>query len=559
MKVREIKLNTLARSSWGSSVVLALVPVVLLATSQPVSAYTPEDPIVQKMVNDGIKFLEADEAEHGEGEQILFAYVHYKVQYDAEHPIVKKGLAAAAGVVRKARAGQDITHANYVIAMTVLLMSSVDTNRYRAELESLQQALFEGQGANGTFTYPNENPVKAGDISQTQYALLAIWTLDRAGIKLDYQRVVNALQWLLRAQDPSGGWPYHARDPGVGKPLLQQNQPYESMSLAGGSSVLIAGDALRLWGDTTSDDDPGIVGLPKAIKLYKEDLNRERRKRVKIPKDLVFRSTKMMDAWRQKNPYKRTTKLDWYYYQMYTLERYESFVEIANGRPKDKSPAWYNRGVDELRKYQSAGGGWEDRARTAPPISTAFAILFLIRSTQRAIFTMGEGGTVGGQGFDEDVSKAKLVGGKAQTKKAAEAVTDMLDLLEGDGADKFDAKSLPENLKLPTNPSDRAAQMDRLERLLRGSRSWQARRVAARVLGKSDEMRVVPSLIFALSDPDNSVKRYARDGLRFISRKFEGYGMPDKPDDSEMRQAQKKWREWYRTMNPGYIFLDEGA
>ena len=154
------------------------------------------------------------------------------------------------------------------------------------------------------------------------------------------------------------------------------------------------------------------------------------------------------------------------------------------------------------------------------------------------------------------MSKARLVGGKAKTKKAAQAVTDMLDLLDGEDADQLDGKSLADDMVLPTNPTARAAAMDRLERLVRGSRSWQARRVAARVLGKSDEMRVVPSLIFALSDPDSSVKRYARDGLRFISRKFEGYGMPDKPTDSEMREAQKKWREWYKTMDPGYVFLD---
>ena len=86
----------------------------------------------------------------------------------------------------------------------------------------------------------------------------------------------------------------------------------------------------------------------------------------------------------------------------------------------------------------------------------------------------------------------------------------------------------------------RSAQLDRLERLVRGSRSYQARRVAAKLLGLSDELRVVPALIFALSDPDDVVREYARDGLRFISRKFEGFGMPDKPNNSELRQAQRK-------------------
>ena len=105
--------------------------------------------------------------------------------------------------------------------------------------------------------------------------------------------------------------------------------------------------------------------------------------------------------------------------------------------------------------------------------------------------------------------------------------------------------------------STKDTKLDRLERLVRGSQKWQARRVAARLLGMSDELRVVPALIFALSDPDRSVRRYARDGLRFISRKFDGYGMPDDPTNPQLMSAQRKWREWYRTMHPGYVFIDE--
>ncbi|NNE01151.1 MAG: hypothetical protein HKN47_27870 [Pirellulaceae bacterium] len=536
---------------------LFLSAASLIAPANSAMAYTPDDPVVQRMVKSGLQYLSGLEGEKlpPGGETVLAAYAHFKVEHDEQNPLVVRGLRDAEAIAKKALGGDFHAHkANYEIAMSVLLMAAVNPQRYRPQLEAIQRHLFSIQMREGGFTYHNE---KLGDVSQTQYALLTIWTLDRAGIPMDYQKVAAALQWLLRVQDPGGGWPYHAKDPGIGRPRVAQKTPYMSMSLAGGSSVLIAGDALRLWGDTSNDDDPGIVGLPKAIKLYKEDANRDRRQRVKISKEPVFRSIGGMEAWRAKNPYKRTQASDWYYYQMYTLERYESFIEIANGREKDKSPAWYNKGVDELRKYQSAEGGWTDRAHSAPCVSTAFAILFLIRSTQKAIFTMGAGGAIGGQGFSDDVSKAKLVGGKAETKKAAQAVTDMLDLLEGDAADSMDGQSLPEDMALSTNPNDRAAQLDRLERLVRGSRSWQARRVAARVLGQSDEMRVVPSLIFALSDPDKSVRRYARDGLRFISRKFEGYGMSDTPEYGELRDVQNKWRAWYRTMDPGYVFLDE--
>ena len=140
-------------------------------------------------------------------------------------------------------------------------------------------------------------------------------------------------------------------------------------------------------------------------------------------------------------------------------------------------------------------------------------------------------------------------------RPVATQVNDLLGMLEEDGADDLSEKSLPEDLKLAEGADERAAQLDRLERLVRGSKSWQARRVAARLLGMSDELRVVPALIFALSDKDTMVRLYARDGLRFLSRKFEGFGMPNEPSLTELRRAQDSWRAWYKKANPKYVFL----
>ena len=517
--------------------------------------YSPDHPVVQRMVDRGCAYLEGLPPEkENKGAAVFLAYAHYKAKHDETAPIVVAGIKAAKSLANEANGGHHSHKINYDNAVATLLLAAVDVNANRSYLEKLQRYFHDVQRPNGGFTYEDE---KKGDTSQTQYALLAIWTLDRAGLPLDYSRVGNAMKWLFRVQDASGGWPYLGVDPGPGKSLLTQKRVDYSMALAGASSLLIAGDALRVWGDTTAEEnDPGIPGLPKAIKLYKEDKNEVRRKRSTISKQPIFSSIGRMQAWVKKNPYKRSAKIDYFYYQLYTQERYESFIEIASGAEKAKSPAWYNRGVEELKKYQSAEGGWTDRTHSPPSARTAFAILFLVRSTQKAIFTVAGGGAIGGQGFSQDVEQAKLVGGKSVSPKAHQAVEDLLKLLEDDG-DANGGKSIPEALPLSNNPKERSAQLDRLERLLRGSNSWQARRVAAKTLGKSDEMRVVPAMIFALSDRDEPVKRYARDGLRFISRKFEGFGMPDKPDDTEIRTAQENWRKWYRTLKPGFVFLDE--
>lgn len=533
--------------------------------SSPVMAYTPTDPVVTKMVDRGIKYLEEKGAKYGGeasdvfgrggGEVILLGYAHHKVVHDPENPLVKRALAYAKKIVSDLEAGRggDGQKRNYTMSIAVLLFADVDAARYKKELTVLQQHLIDGQMSHGGFGYPGEHE---GDVSQVQYVILAIWTLDRNGIALDYEKVVKTAQWLLRVQDIAGPWPYHGKDPGPGKPNISQQETGMSMALAGGSSVLIAGDALRLWGETVDDADPGIPGLPEAIKIYKEDTNLRRRKRVTMSQEPIKRAVKFMDAWRQKNPYKRGTARDWYYYQLYTLERYESFLEIAYGLPKDSSPAWYNQIVDELRQYQGSDGGWSDLSHTQGPVSTAFALLFLIRSTQKTIFTASSGALQGGYGLPKDTTDIRVDGTQIKGRPVAAQVTDLLDILEEDGADDTEGQSIPEDLQLDKDPVARSAQLDRLERLVRGSRSWQARRVAARLLSKSDELRVVPALIFALSDGDLSVRRYARDGLRFISRKFEGFGMPDKPNVGELQKAQQQWRAWYRTMNPKYVFLD---
>ncbi len=554
-------MNRTTTARLGLPALFAVVGGLALAASS-LPAYSPTDPVVQEMVARGIEYLEslsADEANQGSyseaGSAMLIAYAHHKVEADPDNPVVQRGIDAALKYLKRLEtesipAGE--TKDIYEVSVAALLLADIDPIAYKPQLQQAQNLLYEEQFSHGGWGYKGE---KHGDISQTQYALLALWTLDHVGIPLDYERVKRAADWLLRVQDPDGGWPYHGVDPGPGAALRSQQKVSMSMALAGGSSILIAGDALRAWGDTKQGDDPEIEGLPKALALHQEETDR---RRPQMSKEPILRAIARCEQYRAQNPYKRSAGRDWYYYQLYTLERYESFIEIAN-RKTDKSPAWYNRVVEELRADQDPQtGGWgvQKASHTHAAVSTAFSLLFLIRSTQKAIDTISRGTLAGGRDLPSDTTDIRVDGTEIKGRPVAEAVTDLLDILEDDGADELDGKSLPEDLQLASAPEARSAQLDRLERLVRGSESWQARRVAARVLGSSDEVRVAPALIFALSDPDTQVRRYARDGLRFISRKFDGYGMPDEPNSDEVRQAQAAWRKWYRTIDPTHVFVD---
>lgn len=543
--------------------------VLVCAAGTPARAYTPEDPAVIDMVDRGIAFLEANlntktfyelDAAYtgGFGEHALIGYAHMKVMHDPSNPLVQRGIRSSQLLVKGLSGPDPGGHSSktvYAASVAALLLAEVDAKQYRSELQTLAGYLKRVQYQNGAYGYFGE---ETGDVSQTQYAMLALWTLDRTGIPIDYPGIVETAQWLLRVQDPTGGWPYQGVDPNVQGQRIPQTRVTASMAVAGGSAILIAGDVLRLWGDAYSGEDTNIEGLPKALKLYVEGVSDVKIRRPTMPTDPIVSAVGDCQAWLAKtSPNPGKVRSDYPYYQLYTLERYESFREIAFALDKDPGPAWYNEGVEFLKAQQQPPGGWPPGSYSTSSVSTAFSVLFLIRSTQRAILQASSGRMAGGQSLPKDTSQVVVEGTEIKGKPVATAVSDLLNLLEDDGADEIEGKSIPEDLKLATDPKERQAQLDRLERLVRGSQSWQARRVAARLLGKSDELRVVPSLIFALSDPDSVVKRYARDGLRFISRKFEGFGMPDKPTDEEIRKAQRDWRQWYLTINPAYRFDDQ--
>jgi hypothetical protein len=355
-------------------------------------AYTPLDPEVEELVNSGLRYLEqtanrktygvAGKANKpGTGEPVLWGYAHLKAAHDPESPVVKEGLTAALAIVAdlgKEEPDEKHSASVYNAGITAMFLAELDKGKYRKELEKVSRYLATAQfrgGGFGYFGWPT------GDISQAQYAMLALWTLDRSGIPIDYNGVVKASNWLGRVQDQSGGWPYQANDPNTPGKFAPQTGVTASMALAGGSARLIAGDILRLWGDGLSQNDPRIADLPKAVKIALGD---DEVKRPTVPHEPILESIERCQSYLSTNTYDPAkVKPNWPFYQLYTLERYESFREVAFGLPKDPSPAWYNMGVEYVKSSRTASGALGETPGLTPAGQTAFAILFLIRSTQK--------------------------------------------------------------------------------------------------------------------------------------------------------------------------------
>jgi HEAT repeat protein len=123
-------------------------------------------------------------------------------------------------------------------------------------------------------------------------------------------------------------------------------------------------------------------------------------------------------------------------------------------------------------------------------------------------------------------------------------------MLEDPNAPQFkDMKAIPAVLKLSADEKERQAQIERLKTLI-SQGNPQARRIAIRQFARERGLDAVPTLLYALSDPDETATREARNALRFISRRLNGFGMPDAPSATEKAEAIEKWRNWYLQVRP---------
>jgi hypothetical protein len=528
--------------------------------------YYPDHPVVKEMVDRGVAYLAANPVS-GTGDsifgiQILTAYTIYKVEGDPDMPLVAKGLQAAKDYVGKiSRAQGGFDHKSiYHMSVCCMLLASVSVDTYGPELLAARDFFMRVQQRTGAYGYiDGSHKADSGDISQTQYVLLALWTMYQAGIEIQDDRVVKTLDYLYAAQirdaqsGNAGGWPYQFEPGNMGL-----TNSTNSLTACGLSSVLIAGDILGVFRNrlAQAEEEEGLV--PAAFKRVVAESEKKRRG-ANIDRDRLDNCVKGGLDFNRRHPYSKTT---WHYYYLYSLERFESFLEIASGK-QNKSPPWYNVEVERMKALQGGNGSFggpnsQDLDTVLDPqTATSLAILFLIRSTQKAIGDLKEAIAVGGYELPSELTTVTMLNGKPVSKNEATSIDDALKMLEDDKKSQGEDKLVAEKIIFSKDPARRKDELNRFSRLLR-SKDWQARRIASKVLGRSDDLDMVPELIFALSDRDLVVNRNAETSLRLISRKLDKYHLPKEGGitDQDRIKAQREWKTWFLELRPDYIFVE---
>jgi hypothetical protein len=518
----------------------------LTAPQASYAKYSPEHPEVKALVKQGLNYLEENSTSQVGG-RVLVGLAFLKSQKDKNHPRIQEAIKLATDIASKPDQGEMARdNAVYGVGVSIIFLCELDPVKYRSEIQTMLDWMLKVQKPFGGWGYLEGSHSKTGDTSMTQYGVLSMWTAARNGFKIPDEHVAAVANWLIRTQDPSGGWGYQGRDPGNFN-RVPQKPVTPSLTAAGTGSLYISGDLLGL----KQQKEQRGSDLPPGVKLIekKEELNRK-------PSEMIDHGRFNAalgggNGWLVKNG-GINDSIPWVYYYMYALERYMSFYEYAQYGGHQENAIWYDAGVEYLKKSQNKNGSWV--AQSGPAPGTSFAVLFLVRSTQKSIEKAAKpvgGELAGGKGLSGAIGNATVRNGKIDTKdvKEVSAIDNIDDIIGRLDQNVGTTISLPPQITLPKDLTEREQQLKKLRKLVSAER-FEARLLAVNTLVSAHSLDNAPVLIYALTDPDDRISIRARDELRYLSRRFTGFNMPDTSTEAQKRTAAERWREWYYAIRP---------
>lgn len=535
--------------------VLAAVAANLGLSTSPARALGPESPEVKKVVAKAIKYLEQpvpDEVVKAErgfnamfGARALVGMCMVKWYGDVKgrnHPIVLEAVEAI-------RQGIRVEFANvgefpvYNAGVSLIFLFEVDHDAYRPEMEKLTQYLIRVQKPHGGWGYGFR---QTGDTSMSQYGVLGLWAAANSEIDTPVSAWEGISNWLMRTQDPSGGYSYQGTDPGNFN-LVPQTAPLtESLTAAALGSLALSADHLRIY-PREQKRDPN---LPAALKLVvKTDFSPLTKL---ISQGQVNQTLERGENWMQRNS--RIDPPEWAHYYLYALERYRSVREELF--PNEKNNRWYDDGYAFLAKTQRPDGSWKGEPYEHIVPDTSFGVLFLLRSMRKSIEkakSFGGGLLTGGRLLPDNASEIEFRQGSVRAKPLQGPAMELLSKMTETSPDDPELERLLEGLEQQSlvNEEDHLSDVQKKLRAMAQGKSPEARAAALRVIGRTRSLDDVPLLIEALKDEDAQIYLAADEALRFISRKFTGTGKELR------REVIDVWKKWYRAIRPDAEFQDE--
>lgn len=536
------------KPTWSVFVCCFVTTGLLVSGARPASGLTPDSPEVQKVVKAANGYLLSSGTHSRIGGKSVIALALMKSGTPKDHPVIAGAVDACKKFAAKVpKYEHDVV---YDAGLALIFLCELDPYTYNREIQNLVSFFIKNQRPHGGFGYSDQ---PSGDNSMTQYAALGLWLAHENRFEVPLENIAALTNYVMSVQDPSGGFGYQGNISPRGKPRVSQSEIRPSLTTAGLCSLYVSADAI----DLSNRRSKGTDNLPTEFVEVTQDPRREsmRKARGLVDRQALQSVKELGNQWMDKNAKVDGTR--WPFYFLYALERFQAFKELDEGRP-DPDPKWYTAGYEYIKKNQNDSGAVQ-ASDEGGPVGTAFAILFLVRGTQETIkkhVRMFDNGLLaGGRGLPDDLAEAELRDGKVINVKEVPETDRFLELLKSDDGslDNLVDADVSFDMDLTGNEREIALQAVR-GKLRRGS--YAARLMAIRAIRDTKDFDSVPDLIFALSDPDPRIAVEARNTLRFISRKIDGFEMPVNPTPPERELAIKKWKDWYRSLRPDARFVE---
>jgi hypothetical protein len=255
----------------------------------------------------------------------------------------------------------------YSYANQILLLSICEDSKHEPRLKELVEGMLElRHKSHGIWGYPGHPSIQT-DLSNTQYAVLALRAASARGIRIPKDVWVEIAERILIHQEKPKFSDFEKR----GRKKLQM----------AGFAYLLPNPSKESFGYNVPNASMTTAGLV-ILRIVQDQLGS------KLPGRLKRQATTAIDhGFRWMREYYSVTnnvagQQAWLYYYLYGLQRLGALFELDKFGDHD----WYWDGAAELIKWQGKDGHWEKGAyqqwprQPMPHANTGYALLFLVKA-----------------------------------------------------------------------------------------------------------------------------------------------------------------------------------
>ena len=553
---------------------LLLFAAFMLLLVAPAAAFdgprqSTKVPRFDAAVDKGLAYLHGavEKSEQHAGHQVLAAYAMLKCGVPKSDPFVANAIAAAVG-----RSGggqyQPMSAYDHIYGSGVdaMLLTDLDTkDMYLPHLQAIANYVQAAQRADGSWS---DGPQQPGDVSMSQYGVLALWACQRGGATINPTSLDRAADFLMKKGNSDGGWGYRpgtTLGPGAGAST-------HNMTMAAGGALGIC--RLLLHGlrnppkPEKKDEDLLPGGLTKI-----DPLADAAQIGPAFPDYKPQNSVGALDArvdrafgWNLAN-FQPVSRVEHNLYYYYCLERAAAVGDLGKINGED----WFIVYGDGLLTLQAQDGSFN--THTGPVVGTCFALLYYMKSTDQILKKM--------YGLGQQLADRGNPFGDKKKKEPTELDRLIADIANMD-FDKLDetpvevADEIVRSVLSIDDPEKLVGQEDQLKSLMKHPND-KVRSAAVWALGRTADFKLVPLMLDGIRDNSVDVNIEAIQALRFIARRPQGFGetlapfaslgtedqIKNAPPEERLRlatpwreKALKDWSGWYFSVRP---FEDRGG